>query len=713
VLGKARTVDGPMMRLGHDAVARCRVVFPLTAVFAPDEIGDTRQAGEALKTVVAALAQKLGLEDHYDIAAVDLARLNFLPAVKKEMPFGARVFPGDLLDWRDLDVDLDTLDAPAPASRRRAAHKTQEKADTAAEGSKRARKPREATTEAGRKLARWDALAARRFQLALALRDHAGDQVRGDDGDKVTVRCPFDAGHSNAGDEDDAGFFAASAAPGRKTGERYVAHCQHNSCEAYNRLDMLARLVEDKVLPGSALVDPKYFLGEGDTDELMGAALPAFDVETQLDLLEARMDALPKNPARAELDVYLGLIAACQLAKADQDLLLKRMWDDKKVPIKAARTKIDKMRLAVAIHDGESLADSLVHSDGQPFEPPADHVRIGQQSDRLWIEEKCDDSWTPRATPFQVIADTIKVDEGRKRAMQVGVYDPVDGWAYVDLSAGDCSDQRRLCERLSESGLKVWDNTGARFVQTMVRRNSGRRVNLVSRAGLRFDPDDASRRVFVLPTGHVLPARDDLMLNSDWRIEAGRGGELADWTGAMNTLFSLDEPSAMKLVMLAGLCGPLFALAGLPSMTISLEGPTSTGKSTMSEMAAAMWGSPTLGRGLVRSAHATSNASFGEIVYGSGTMLVLDEFNSHDAKARKRVVMHSSTARTRRGKRNAEVMVTPARWEPMVLMVSAENGFAESLLQDSEAVIGGLTARAFPVITDTRRVVPPSPFQKG
>lgn len=334
VAGPKRTTEGPMIRLTHAPLARCRVVFPLLEAFCPDEHADDPKAASAkFSAMVAGLARKLRLEDHYDVAAVDLARLNYLPAVRKDAEFHARVFNGVCLDWRKLEADLAVEEAKARAAPERAHRSKAAPADKPAKG----KGPRTASTEAGKALGRWQSLAAERFQLARAVRDHAGDHVRVDGGEKVNLRCPFDADHSNPGDEEDTGFFVSDAAPGRNVAPLYVASCRHTSCAEHNGPDMVAKLLDEGMLPAEALFDRAYFLGGENMDALCSAALPALSLDKRLSILETRMDNLAKNPERSELDPFFCLMAVSDLSKADEDRLLDRLWNTKKVKIKGAR----------------------------------------------------------------------------------------------------------------------------------------------------------------------------------------------------------------------------------------------------------------------------------------------------------------------------------------------------------------------------------------
>ena len=78
---------------------------------------------------------------------------------------------------------------------------------------------------------------ADRFEVETFLLDMDPDGDRGarSSGSGRTHRCPNDDAHSNAGDENDRGFFCVNATESDKGGA--VAHCMHASCVDLDRID--------------------------------------------------------------------------------------------------------------------------------------------------------------------------------------------------------------------------------------------------------------------------------------------------------------------------------------------------------------------------------------------------------------------------------------------------------------------------------------------
>ena len=78
---------------------------------------------------------------------------------------------------------------------------------------------------------------ATRFEVEDFLLEADGDGDRGPrpNGPGRTHRCPNDDAHSNAGDEEDVGFFCVNASDG----DGAVAHCQHDSCATLDRMNFV------------------------------------------------------------------------------------------------------------------------------------------------------------------------------------------------------------------------------------------------------------------------------------------------------------------------------------------------------------------------------------------------------------------------------------------------------------------------------------------
>ncbi len=221
----------------HAPIQKWRVIFPLAAPFViADHATADEEGHEVWRRVPRALAKRLGGLP-FDHACVDANRLWYLPAHREGADHRIDLFGGDLLDvgsiLTETTYDLlgdDRVSAPKSAGRER----TQDPDKVIAGPFDR----------------RWAARRANGLDIVGLLKatvknDRSDKKLRGQRGEKLTIRCPFNADHSNSRDKNDAGCFAVSAGDGK--GDGFNIHCSHGSCKSKgrDRLDYLNKMVED------------------------------------------------------------------------------------------------------------------------------------------------------------------------------------------------------------------------------------------------------------------------------------------------------------------------------------------------------------------------------------------------------------------------------------------------------------------------------------
>jgi hypothetical protein len=131
------------------------------------------------------------------------------------------------------------------------------------------------------------------------------------------------------------------------------------------------------------------------------------------------------------------------------------------------------------------------------------------------------------------------------------------------------------------------------------------RLRCVNRTGWHAD---GSAQVFVLPGGDIFgPGSENFILQTD-RATASTAfrilGTLSAWQQEVAAPAVGNDRSA--LFISASFSGPLLDVMGEPSGGIHLNGPSRTGKSTLSMIAASVWGPPTA-KAQLRSWRATAN----------------------------------------------------------------------------------------------------------
>lgn len=223
------TDEGVKIELAHDALEKFRLVFPLAETLTISSLGPTqRKQQDHFKAKLRGLAAKIGVV--MDEACVDVCRAFYLPSHPPGGEWAITVFQG-------RGLKLDELDEVPP---------------------KNARHDSDPRTPDGESLKRWAVNHATRLELGRLIDAEASDRVRDTKGDILVVECPFDEWHGNAGDSDDTACHVRDADPVAEQG--FVWKCKHNACSGHDRLDMIAKALEDGWFPETALTDEAYLL---------------------------------------------------------------------------------------------------------------------------------------------------------------------------------------------------------------------------------------------------------------------------------------------------------------------------------------------------------------------------------------------------------------------------------------------------------------------
>jgi hypothetical protein len=228
---------GVMVFVEHAPMEKYRIVLPLYEQFVIAEQcgGNERAAREKWKRLYVGLASQLGAS--YDRSCVDISRLFFWPTHKPGGDYRVEIILGEMLDLSKVqEIDPKELENSNPF------------------------------TEAG--IDEGDTVPLENGWLKSWMRGKyvhfaAGDffsnyyDQRNRNGDKITTECPFDAGHSEAGLSTDQGFFCVDGDGDEKA---FAAHCQHDSCSQYRRLNFVDKAVSEF---GLTEEDLEQFVPEG------------------------------------------------------------------------------------------------------------------------------------------------------------------------------------------------------------------------------------------------------------------------------------------------------------------------------------------------------------------------------------------------------------------------------------------------------------------
>jgi hypothetical protein len=245
----AQTSEGKGYWLTHDAMPKFRIVFPLNEPFVI-----AKQAMSQLDAINLWKSKLIGLskvlELPIDQSCLDPSRLFYLPRHSQGAQFGVWVTGGVALDFSGI---------PEGKARGRDQNHATDVFARAADDL--AAKDGKSLVVKGVSLKRWARECADDFDIVRLFNEVAKNKVRAEQSEsKMTVECPFDYTHSNAGDTNDAGCFVQSPAP--EVGfASFSFQCSHNACKARDRLEMIAEAVNQDWFSVDDLRSTDYRLG--------------------------------------------------------------------------------------------------------------------------------------------------------------------------------------------------------------------------------------------------------------------------------------------------------------------------------------------------------------------------------------------------------------------------------------------------------------------
>jgi hypothetical protein len=221
-VGEDHVEGGVMLFVDHAPMQKYRIVLPLkeSFVLAHQAGGDERAARDLWKRKYVGVAHMLGAS--YDRACTDISRLFFWPThAPGATDYRVEMVVGDFLDLEEIEgKDAKDLEAANPF--------------TEAGIDQGDRRPLDNPWLASWMKGKYELFCAADFFQACY-------DDRGRNGEKQTTECPFDGGHSNAGDVNDKGFFCADG-----NGEdSFTARCSHDSCSQYWKLDYVDKAITD------------------------------------------------------------------------------------------------------------------------------------------------------------------------------------------------------------------------------------------------------------------------------------------------------------------------------------------------------------------------------------------------------------------------------------------------------------------------------------
>lgn len=359
-----QTARGMLLFVKHDPMPKARVLFPLDKpfVFAERPVPH-KEAMEDWGQALVGLSRELAIP--IDQSCLDPSRLFYNPRHPKGGTFETHVVCGPLLDIDSIPRAKSGLDT-SNAFLQFASEKQVE--DYGFDDDR--------TTPKGLDLVHFVRENSHGFDIAQLFRENCPDKIRLEDGDKVTVECPFDGEHSNPGDEEDMGCFVADGAVDL-FGAGFVFRCSHNGCANRPRRVFLAEAIRQEWFDEELLTDERYVaeqVEEGAEEAQDGQEKPE-GAEEPVKAQEAyrvarkRAEALdPNTPQERIAEKVLRVMIEGGVTYEQRDAVLKIVGEQtKQTPAKLTKTYKDlEKRVRKELQEEERKAQSVTDLKRKP-----------------------------------------------------------------------------------------------------------------------------------------------------------------------------------------------------------------------------------------------------------------------------------------------------------------------------------------------------------
>lgn len=259
-------------------------------------------------------------------------------------------------------------------------------------------------------------------------------------------------------------------------------------------------------------------------------------------------------------------------------------------------------------------------------------------------------------------------------------------WAMpMMMLRGDCSDLRG---ELLSMGVEIDHHGRNRLTQYLQDKAPKRRIECALQTGW----VGTDYKAFVLPDMVIGPKAASVAYQSGERgsDEYAVRGTLAGWQA------NIAAKAAGNPLLILGMCtafaGPLLARCGQESGGIHFIGDSSTGKTTILEAAASVWGSS----GFRRSWRATSNGLEGAAALFNDSLLALDEISECDPRQVGEVVYMLGNGRGKQRASRTGMARAVARWRCSVLS-TGERSIATTMAEGGHRIKAGQSVRLLDV----------------
>ena len=252
------------------------------------------------------------------------------------------------------------------------------------------------------------------------------------------------------------------------------------------------------------------------------------------------------------------------------------------------------------------------------------------------------------------------------------------------------SDGRELRAELLDMGLRIDPKSHHRLGHWLASREPRKELIAATRTGWHALDDG---HAFVMPQRVIGSEQIVFQHEQAYRSTYSSRGSVEDWRKAIGALCSGNP--LMTLMVSAALAGPLLKLTHQQSAGLHVIGDSSSGKSTLLQVATSVWGPPEF----MRTWRATGNGLEGVAAEHSDTCIVLDEISEADPREIGAIVyaLGNGTGKSRAG-RGGDARAT-ARWR-IVMLSSGERSVAAHMAEGGKRVKAGQEVRLLDMPAD-------------
>ena len=258
-------------------------------------------------------------------------------------------------------------------------------------------------------------------------------------------------------------------------------------------------------------------------------------------------------------------------------------------------------------------------------------------------------------------------------------------WAMpMRLLSGDGQELRA---ELLDMGLRIEPSRHKRLSHWLASRTPIRALVAATRTGWHQKKDSTTDGMaFVMP--HKTLGSDHIVFQHEQaqRSPYQQRGTLEQWRAMIGKLCQ-DNP-LMLLTVSASLAGPLLKLTHHQGAGLHLIGDSSSGKSTLLQVATSVWGAPDF----MRTWRATANGLEGVAAEHNDTCVILDEISEADPREIGAIVyaLGNGTGKSRAGRAGNSRQT--ARWR-IVALSSGERSISAHMLEGGKRIKAGQEVR--------------------